>query len=144
MPRAIEVAPGVVVPDRALRVRAVRASGPGGQNVNKVASKITLRVELALVEGLDDGARRRLRALAAGRLDRAGGLVVVSQRTRDQGRNLEDARQKVRELLARALVRPTPRRPTAPSGGAREDRLRTKKRRAAVKRFRRERLDDAE
>jgi ribosome-associated protein len=145
MARTIEVAPGVVVPDRALRVRAVRASGPGGQNVNKVASKVTLRVELGLIEGLDDGARRRLQALAAGRLDGAGRLVVTSQRTRDQGRNLEDARGKVRALVAQALVRPTPRRPTAPSGGAREDRLREKKRRSAVKRFRGERrVEEAE
>jgi ribosome-associated protein len=136
MTRSIEVAPGVVVPERALRVKAVRASGPGGQNVNKVASKVTMRVELALIEGLDDAARRRLRAMAAGRLDSAGRLLVASQRTRDQGRNLEDAREKVRQLVARALVRPAARRPTAPSAGAREDRIRLKKRRAALKRMR--------
>jgi ribosome-associated protein len=136
MTRTIEVAPGVVVPDRALRVKAVRASGPGGQNVNKVASKVTLRVDLALIEGLDDAARRRLRVLGAGRLDAAGRLLVTSQRTRDQGRNLEDARDKVRQLVTRALVRPAARRPSAPSAGAREKRLRAKKRRAALKRFR--------
>jgi ribosome-associated protein len=133
---AIAVGDGVMVPGSALSFRAVRASGPGGQNVNKVASKVELRVDLALVEGLSPDARARLRTLAASRLDAEGRLLVVSQRTRDQHRNLEDAREKVRHILGRALRPPRPRRATAPSGAAREDRLREKKRRAARKRAR--------
>ena len=126
----------VTVPAAALSFRAVRASGPGGQNVNKVASKVELRVDLALVEGLSAAARQRLRALAGSRLDADGRLLVVSQRTRDQYRNLEDAREKVRHILGRALHPPRPRRATAPSAAAREDRLREKKKRAARKRAR--------
>ncbi len=136
MPEPLPVAPGVTVPASAMQVSAVRASGPGGQNVNKVASKIELRVDLARVAGLPEAARERLRALAAGRLDARGFLVVTSQRTRDQHRNLEDAREKVRALLARCLVAPRKRRPTRATTGARERRLAEKRRDAAVKRAR--------
>jgi ribosome-associated protein len=96
MAEPIAVAPGVIVPASVIEVSAVRSSGPGGQNVNKVASKIDLRVEIAGIVGLDAGARARLRVLVAGRLDARGFLIVTSQRTRDQSRNLEDAREKVR------------------------------------------------
>jgi len=133
VPEPISIAPGVTVPASAIEVSAVRSSGPGGQNVNKVASKIELRVDLARVIGLPHGARARLLALAAGRLDARGFLLVSSQRTRDQYRNLEDARQKVRALLARSLVAPRPRRPTRATAAAREQRLVGKRRDAAVK-----------
>src|SRR5262245_40987335 len=118
-------------------VRATRSSGPGGQNVNKVSSRIELRVDLDLVEGLDTAARARLAALAAGRLDAEGRLLLTSQRTRDQHRNLEDAREKARQLVARALVAPRPRRPTRATAAGRERRLRAKRRAAEVKRGRR-------
>ena len=100
------VSEGVRVPASALTVRAVRASGPGGQNVNKVATKIDLRVDLDAIEGLSEPARARLRALARHRLDADGRLVMTSQAGRNQARNLEDARDKVRALIAAALVRP--------------------------------------
>lgn len=105
----------VTVPVTALEVTAVRSSGPGGQNVNKVASKVELRVDLAAVTGLDDASRARLDKLVAHRLAADGRLLVTSQRTRDRERNLEDAREKVRALIAAALVAPTPRKPTKPS-----------------------------
>jgi ribosome-associated protein len=136
------VAPGVSVPERALSVRAVRSSGPGGQNVNKVASKVELRVDLGAVSGLDPAARERLLALAAARLDADGRLLVTSQRTRDQHRNLEDAREKVRQIVARALRAPRRRRATAPSAGARERRLAEKRQAAARKRNRRRAADE--
>jgi ribosome-associated protein len=129
----IVVRPGVLVPADALRFHAVRASGPGGQNVNKVASKVELRVDLRLVLGLDDGARARLRALCANSLDADGLLLVTSQRTRDQRMNLDDAREKVRTLVARSLERPTPRRKTRPTRGSVERRIADKKRRAHTK-----------
>jgi ribosome-associated protein len=140
MAETIRVTRGVRVPGSALTWRAVRSSGPGGQNVNKVASKVELRVRLEQIEGLDDAARARLRALAARRLDARGRLLLTSQRTRDQSRNLEDARERVRRLVARALVAPKRRRRTRPSAGAVEERLRDKRLRGARKRERRARV----
>jgi ribosome-associated protein len=136
MAEPIVVASGVVVPAAALSLHTSRSSGPGGQNVNKVASKVELRVDLDRVEGLADEARARLRSLAEGRLDSEGRLLVVSQRTRDQHRNLEDAREKVRALVHRALIRPRPRRPTRVTAAAKARRLAEKKRRATHKRGR--------
>ena len=136
MSEAIRVNDTVRVPAAALSVRAVRASGPGGQNVNKVATKIDLRVDLDAIEGLPDAARARLTTLARHRLDSEGRLVVTSQATRNQARNLEDAREKVRALIAAALVRPRPRTPTRPTGAAREQRLGAKRARSSVKRLR--------
>src|SRR5215470_13305387 len=112
---AITVTDSVRVPAGALSVRAVRASGPGGQNVNKVATKIDLRVDLDAIEGLSEPARARLLALARHRLDAEGRLQITSQLTRDQSRNLENARDKVRALVEAALREPRPRRASRPS-----------------------------
>jgi ribosome-associated protein len=136
MPDAIRVNGAVVVPAAAVTVRAVRSSGPGGQNVNKVASKIELRVDLGRIEGLSAAARARLLAATATRRDAEGRLLVTSQRTRDQGRNLEDARQKVRRMVAAALVARRRRRPTRPTAGSTEKRLREKRRAGEKKRLR--------
>jgi ribosome-associated protein len=134
--KAILVAPGVLIPASAVRLAVSRASGPGGQNVNKVSSKVELRIDLDAVVGLRADARARLLRLAEGRLDAEGRLMMTSQLTRDQSRNLEDAREKVRGLVARALIRPTPRRPTKPSKGAKERRLTSKRQQSERKRHR--------
>jgi len=132
----IVVTDGVRVPATALTMRAVRASGPGGQNVNKVASKVDLRVDLDAIEGLSDAARARLRRLAGRRLDADGRLVITSQATRDQTRNLDDAREKVRALVTAALHEPKRRRASRPTPAARERRIEGKKRRSVTKRLR--------
>ena len=89
------------------------------------------------MEGLDEAARARLFAAVAGRLDAEGRLLVTSQRTRDQHRNLEDAREKARAIVARALVVPRARRPTRTTAGARERRLAQKRRTSRIKEGRR-------
>ncbi|UJR82267.1 Hypothetical protein I5071_43320 [Sandaracinus amylolyticus] len=131
------MAPGVVIPARELAWSAARASGPGGQNVNKVSSKVDLRFDLEGSIALAPEVKARVRAKAgASRLDADGRVVIVSQITRDQKRNLEDAREKLAALVRAAMVVPKKRKKTAPSRGAKERRLGEKKRRAETKRGR--------
>ncbi len=141
MADSILVTADVIVPASACVVRAVRSSGPGGQNVNKVASRVELHVDLSAIAGLTPAARARLDRLAAKRRDAEGRLLVTSQRTRDRGRNLDDAREKVRTLVARALVEPKRRRATRPTVASRERRIDEKKRRGEVKRRRGDPVD---
>ncbi|MFS8070090.1 MAG: alternative ribosome rescue aminoacyl-tRNA hydrolase ArfB [Byssovorax sp.] len=127
MPEPLIISESVQVPASAITVTAVRASGPGGQNVNKVSSKIDVRVDLAAIVGLDAEARARLRSQTANRLDAAGLLHVTSQKTRDQGRNLADACEKIKAMVVKAMVAPIKRKPTKPSRGAVRRRLADKK-----------------
>jgi ribosome-associated protein len=129
----LEVTDTVFVPAGALSMRAVRSSGPGGQHVNKVASRVELRVAVGAIAGLSEAARARLARLVARRLDAEGRWLVTSQRTRDQGRNLQDARDKVRETIAQALIEPRRRRATRPTAASKERRIGEKKRRAVIK-----------
>ncbi len=140
MAEPIEVTPAVRVLPAAIEVHAVRSSGPGGQNVNKVSSKILFLVDLAGIQGLDAVARRRLVSLAGRRITADGRLQVTAGESRDRFRNLEAAREKIRQLVARALVVPKIRRPSEPTAGARERRLAGKKRDARIKAVRRQRL----
>lgn len=136
MPDPIYIGRGVVVPGNAIEVHAVRASGPGGQNVNKVASKIEMRVDLAQIQGMDPDSRRRLLEIVGKRVNDEGRLVVTSQLTRDQHRNLEDAREKVRRWIAQALVPARRRVPTRQTPTSHARRLDAKRRRSQMKRMR--------
>ena len=114
----------------------VRASGPGGQNVNKLATAVQLRFDVRHSPSLPADVRVRLAALAGRRLTQDGVLVIIAQRHRTQERNREDARTRLIELIRKAAVPPKRRRPTRPTAASRERRIESKKRRSGVKRLR--------
>lgn len=130
----------ITIPGSELSWTAVTSGGPGGQNVNKVATKVQLRWELADSQALPDWARERLVALAGRKIDQAGNLLISSSTTRSQDRNLELARERLAELVRAALERPRVRRPTRPSRAARARRVETK-RRISQKKASRQRVD---
>ena len=137
----IRITDRISIDERELDERFVRASGPGGQNVNKLSSAVQLRFDVRGSSSLPPDVRARLERLAGQRLTREGVLVIMAQRHRTQERNRADARERLIELVRRASIAPTPRRPTKPSRGAKERRLATKKNRSGIKSLRREKPD---
>jgi ribosome-associated protein len=124
------------IPARWLSYTAVRASGAGGQNVNKVASKVELYFELWNCEELSAPVRARLAGLVRNRMDADGRVRITSQATRDQAKNLEDAREKLAELVRKALTVPRPRRATKPTRASKRRRVEGKRRDAHKKQLR--------
>jgi len=133
----IRVTGKISIDEREISESFVRASGPGGQNVNKLSTAVQLRFDVRGSPSLPAEVRARLERLAGSRLTRDGVLVITAQRHRTQARNRQDALDRLIDLIRRAATPPTPRRPTKPTAGSRERRIESKKRRAKVKGLRR-------
>ena len=133
---AILVGDKVRIPGEAIAFKAVRSGGPGGQNVNKVSSKVELRVDLGLIEGLDEGSEARLRHAVRNQVDAEGRWIVTCDEHRDQLTNLEGARTKIQRAVAQALVAPKPRHATRPTRASQARRVDAKKRTGARKKER--------
>lgn len=135
------VAPRVIIPGGELAIAFSRSGGPGGQNVNKVASKVELRWNPATTAALGDDDRAWLVHRLARRLTGDGTLIVTSTATRDQIKNRDDATQKLAAIVRAALARPAPRRATRPSRAAKRRRVADKRHHAEIKRNRASRGD---
>lgn len=133
----VEITPGLSLPDQDLAWSFVRASGPGGQNVNKVATAAQLRFDLAGTQSLEPAVKQRLRALAGRRVTEDGALIIAARNQRTQEGNRREALERLAELVRRALVAPKARKATRPTRAARERRLETKTQRRTTKQLRR-------
>ena len=132
----LEVAPGLAIPDSEISVSFVRASGPGGQNVNKVSTAAQLRFDLQGSSVLTPGVKARLRALSGRRLIADGTILIVARNQRTQEHNRRDAEERLSDLIRRALIAPKARKATRPTRAARERRLEHKTHQGRTKRLR--------
>ena len=129
----IRVTSHISISEREIEESFVRASGPGGQNVNKLATAVQLRFDVRSSPSLPAEVRERLERLAGARLTRDGVLVITAQSHRTQGRNRQDALDRLIDLIRRAAIAPRLRRPTKPTKASRERRVEAKKHRAGLK-----------
>jgi ribosome-associated protein len=134
----IRITDHISIGEDELEERFIRASGPGGQNVNKLNTAVQLRFDVRHSPALRDDVRTRLERLAGQRLTNDGVLVITAQRHRTQERNRQDALDRLIEVIRRAAVAPKPRRPTKPTKGSKERRLQGKKQRSTIKGLRRD------
>lgn len=137
----IRITPSITLDDSEIDEQFIRASGPGGQNVNKVETAVQLRFNIDASPALDDGTRHRLKQLAGRRVTRDGVIVISAQRFRTRERNRADALERLTDLIRQAAIRPILRRPTKPSRAQKRARLETKARRSGLKNLRRTRPD---
>ena len=133
---AIRITDSISIDESELTEEFIRASGPGGQNVNKLSTAVQLRFDVRHSPSLPPDVRVRLEVLAGRRLTREGVLVITAQQHRTQERNRQDALDRLIELIRQASVRPKPRRPTKPTKASRARRLEGKKRRGDIKALR--------
>jgi ribosome-associated protein len=139
----IRITPAIAIAEQELKEAFLRASGPGGQNVNKLETAVQLRFAAMASSNLPDAVKQRLVALAGRRMTQDGVLIITSERHRMREANREDARQKLVALLRKAaLPPPPPRKATKPTLGSKTRRLESKTRRGAVKRLRGGAIDD--
>lgn len=137
----MRITPTLDIDETELDERFVRASGPGGQNVNKVSTAVELRFDLAANTSIPEYALGKLKRLAGRRLTTEGVIVIQADRFRSQEQNRADARERLKELVLEALERPKPRIKTKPSRGAREERIKAKTVRGKVKKMRSGKVD---
>ena len=138
----LRITASITLLDSELSESFIQSSGPGGQNVNKVASAVQLRFDALHSPSLPDDVRVRLLRLAGHRLTKDGVVIVTSRETRDQVRNREIAREKLADLIRAATYVPKKRKPTKPSKASKERRIDSKKRDARTKKQRSKRYDD--
>ncbi|HEX5442949.1 MAG TPA: alternative ribosome rescue aminoacyl-tRNA hydrolase ArfB, partial [Pirellulales bacterium] len=132
----------ISIPDSELEFTFARSSGPGGQNVNKVSSKAVLRWRVTESPSLPPEVRERFLTRYRARVTTDGDVIVSSQLFRDQGRNVANALDKLREMIAAVAVAPKKRRPTRPSAASRRRRIETKQKRSTTKKLRRRVSDE--
>jgi len=131
----IEITQNISIDESELQIDFVQSSGPGGQNVNKVASQVQLRFDISS-PSLSEDVRSRLRKIARNRITEQGELLINAKRYRSQERNRQDAIDRLVELIRKAIIPPKKRKPTQPTRASKLKRLQNKKRRGEIKRSR--------